>query len=222
MAQFKKEDEVIIAVNRMYLFHDEELTWQGATSDKELVEQVMKNLSNHYTAGRRGSTSEEKSDRNLELNFHYKQPIPYMVMRRGEQFFVTQRLSGGGESRLHGKLSMGIGGHMNPYYDKDGQMSLNMPFDKILSENTLRELEEEVHITSGFDINIVGLINDDSDNVGKVHLGILGFIDVPETTEVTVKETEQLAGLWYTLDELRKPEVYERLENWGKIVVDLM
>ena len=52
----------------------------------------------------------------------YKQIIPYVILRRGDEVFVTRRLSKGGEARLHGKISIGIGGHINPV-DKHGELS---------------------------------------------------------------------------------------------------
>jgi predicted NUDIX family phosphoesterase len=220
MTQIKKEDEIIVVVNRKKLFNNEELAFQGSTSDKEVVNAIMLNMDKHYRSMRRGGIKEANTPKanNAELNFDYKQPIPYIVIRRGNQYFVTERLQGGGESRLHGKLSMGIGGHMNPleyeYY------SIN----KVILENTIRELNEEISITGNGEYNIetVGLINDDLDDVGRVHIGILGFLVLEEGTEVTVKEKEQLAGHWYTLDQLKSEEVYSRLENWGKIVVDML
>lgn len=214
----KKEDEIIVTVSRKKLFEDETLTFQGNTSDKELIEKIMLNLDKYYKAMRRGGTKELDTplSKNAELNFDQKQPIPYIVIRRGAEFFVTERLEGGGESRLHGKLSMGAGGHMNPlskdYYS----------IHEVIRVNTERELEEELEITGKININPIGLINDDSELVGKVHIGILGVIDLKETDTVTVRETEQLAGSWMTLEQLKEKDTYERLENWGKIVVDMM
>jgi predicted NUDIX family phosphoesterase len=219
MTQFKKEDEIILVVNRKKLFEDESLTFQGSTSDKELVEKIMLNIDKHYKAMRRGGTSETDvpKTKNAELNFDYVQPIPYIVIKRGNLFYATQRLQGGGESRLHGKIAMGAGGHMNP-------LSENMieSFNKVLTVNTERELEEELEITGKYELKIVGLINDDSDDVNRVHIGILGFLELEEDGEVEVKETEQLAGKWCSLEQLRTPATYARLENWGKIVVDMM
>ncbi|MFJ8247239.1 hypothetical protein [Peribacillus asahii] len=214
----KKEDEIIIVVSRKNLFEDEALTFQGSTSDKELVDKIMYNMDKYYKSMRRGGTKEldVPKTKNAELNFAFKQPIPYIIIKRGDQFFVTERLEGGGESRLHGKLSMGAGGHMNPL-EKD-----YYSIDKIIAINTERELEEELDIQGEYNLNIIGLINDDSEDVSRVHIGILGFLELEEGGEVAVRETDQLAGKWYTIDELREPSTYNRLENWGKIVVNMM
>jgi len=222
MTTFKKEDEVILVASREALFENESLTFQGLNNDSESVDKIMENVDRFFRTMRRGSREEGLVDgvENAELAMNFKQPIPYIVIRKqfqGEQFFyVTQRLSGGGEARLHGKLAMGAGGHMNP-------LEKNIyPFKKVLEVNTMRELEEELEINGKVSIKTLGLINDDSDEVGQVHLGILGVIDLEFTDSVFVKETEQLSGSWLSLEELKSKEVYEKLENWGKIVVDMM
>jgi len=215
---FVKEEEIIVVVSRKKLFENESLVFQGSTKDEGIVEAIMANLDMYYKSMRRGSTKEVDVplSKNAELNFDFKQPIPYIVIRRGDQFFVTERLEGGGESRLHGKLAMGAGGHMNPL-EKE-----YFSFEHILLKNTMRELDEELDIKGNFEMNIVGLINDDSNTVGQVHIGVLGVINLELSNEVTVRETEQLAGTWMTLEQLKEEDTYSRLENWGKIVVDMM
>lgn len=212
-----KWEEIILVVNRKKLFEDETLTFQGNTTDKELVDKIMLNIDKHYKDMRRGNENDPTPKaRNAEINFDYIQPIPYIVIKRGEQFYATQRLEGAGEGRLHGKIAMGAGGHMNPL-DKD-----YYAFNLVLQDNLERELEEELDIQGKYTIKITGLINDDSDDVNRVHIGVLGFLELEESGEVTVKETEQLLGEWYTLEQLREKDTYDRLETWGKIVVDMM
>ncbi|MED3976144.1 hypothetical protein P4639_22360 [Priestia megaterium] len=222
MEQFKKEDEIVIVVSRSKLFENEELTFQGvktAKEDNELVDRVMYNLDKHYKTMRRGSTKETDIplSKNAELNTKFKQPIPYVVIRKGKEFFVTERLEGAGESRLHGKISMGAGGHMNAL---DSDM---FSFNSVLNDNTQRELEEELYMETASEAfpKIIGLINDDSEPVSEVHIGILGVIELNEGDNVTVREVDQLKGEWMTLETLKSEGVYERLENWSKIVVDM-
>jgi predicted NUDIX family phosphoesterase len=202
-----KMDEIIIVVPRMELFEDEMLAFQGTESRQRNIVRLMNNIGAYYTAMRRGDAEE---------NVAFKQPIPYAVIRRGNEFYMYERLSGGGEGRLHNKLSLGAGGHMNPI---EGVHK----FSEVLSINLDRELEEELDITDkNAKINIIGFINDDSDEVGQVHVGVLCTVDIAEDAEVTVRETEQLAGRWITLEELKSDEIYSRLENWSKIVVNIM
>ena len=68
----------------------------------------------------------------------YKQIIPYVVLRRGDEIFMTRRLKKGGEARLHGLMSIGVGGHINPVDDIDRE--------SVLLRGLERELDEEVEI----------------------------------------------------------------------------
>ncbi|MEI3063149.1 MAG: hypothetical protein V8S72_09590 [Oscillospiraceae bacterium] len=68
----------------------------------------------------------------------YKQIIPYVVLRRGDEIFMTRRLKKGGEARLHGLMSIGVGGHINPVDDVDRE--------NVLLRGLERELDEEVEI----------------------------------------------------------------------------
>lgn len=210
-----KWEEIIVVADRKSVFENETLTFQGSISDKSLVDRIMSNIDKNQKTMRRGNDNDPTPKaNNAEINLDYLQPIPYIVIKRGDQFYATQRLQGAGEGRLHGKIALGAGGHMNPL---DGAS-----IGEVIEENTKRELEEELDIQGKYTLEMIGLINDDSDDLNRVHIGVLGFLELEETGEVTVKETEQLLGQWYTLDELRDREIYERLENWGKIVVDLL
>lgn len=213
----RKEDEIIVVVPRDELFENNTRLFQGVEQDKETVAMLMDTMGKHRSTMRRGSEEELDTplERNAELNTAFKQPIPYIIVKKGEKMFVTERLAGSGEGRLKGKLSMGLGGHMN---EKDTSLSM----EELIRINTERELEEEVYLEGEGAVRIIGLLNDDSDPTGYVHIGVLGFLELEETQDMTIKETDVLAGYWYTLEELSNPEIYDRLENWGKIVVDLL
>jgi len=131
--------------------------------------------------------------------------------------FVYERLNGGGEGRLHNKLSIGVGGHMNMVDSDD--------FSDALAINLYRELTEELKFDTNnpdVDVKVLGLINDDSEDVSKVHLGVLAMIDVSEDTVIEVREKEELAGSWKTIDELKEQETYDRLESWSQIVMSIL
>lgn len=209
-----KWEEIIIVAKRSEVFENEKLTFQGSLSDKASVDKIMYNIDKCYKTMRRGNVLDSTAkSKNAEVNLDYLQPIPYIVIKRGNQYYATKRLSGAGESRLHGKIAMGAGGHMNPLEDW-------RIIHDVVKANTERELEEELEITGTYDLRVVGLINDDSDNVNRVHLGILGFLELEDSGEVCVREVDQLQGNWYTIEELL--DSYEQLENWGKIVVDMV
>ncbi|TDQ42852.1 hypothetical protein [Aureibacillus halotolerans] len=198
-----KMDEAIIVVPRQQLFKD--TIFHGLCQEKQQIENVMQQMEAHYTTMRRGDAEENEA---------YKQPIPYVVVRRGQAYFVYERLSAGGEERLHNKLSLGVGGHQNPCDQED--------FTAILQENLLRELEEELTFdrSQPFTLTPVGLINDDNDAVGRVHVGILLILDVEPETNIQVRETDVLKGSWQKADELNQQ--YDRFESWSQFVIDTL
>lgn len=206
-----KMDEQIIVVKRALLFGDgisNDLTFQGTEKSEASVAELEKRMAEYYEVMRRGDA---------EANPAYKQPIPYALLRRGNQYFTYERLGGGGEQRLHGKLSIGVGGHMNKV---EGAQS----FKQVLSVNLHRELNEELIINGAAEseIRAIGLINDDATDVGRVHIGLLVAIDFPESASVIVREKDKLEGKWLTLSELLGKETYGRLESWSAFAVDLL
>ena len=137
----------------------------------------------------------------------YKQIIPYVVLRQGDKIFTTRRLNKGGETRLHGKVSIGIGGHINPVDETSKE--------KVLMRGLERELDEEVSIEKRGELVPVGVINNDTNDVGSVHLGLCFTMEVHG--EVKVKETEKLEGLWLTVPELM--EYWDNMEEWTQIAI---
>ncbi len=201
-----KMDEIIIVSKRTEVFANETLTFQGVNSDKETTKQIVENISKSFTTMRRGDAEE---------NEDYKQPIPYCVIKRGNQVFSYKRLSGGGETRLHNQISLGVGGHLNNVEGLD--------FLGVLEDGLQRELEEELFINKDkLKLETVGLINDDENDVGRVHIGMLVVGEIPGDEEVTVRETDQLLGEWITVEDLKKPEIYDSLETWSQFVVDIL
>lgn len=203
-----KMDEIILAAPRSDVFQNEMLTFQGVNSEDERIVKIMAQIEAHFFEIRRGDAEEDP---------RFKQPIPYVVIRRDDEVFVYERLAGGGESRLHNKLSLGFGGHMNPM---EGASS----FSEVLKQNTDRELAEELYIREEDKQNIVtlGLINDDENDVGKVHIGILSALQLASAAQVEVKEKDQIAGRWMKLSELKEENVYQRLEAWSQFVADIL
>lgn len=202
-----KMDEIIIVARRSKVFENEHFCFQGTEQNQTFVERIVENISNSFELMRRGDA---------ETNFDYLQPIPYAVIKRGKEIFLYERLKGAGESRLHNKLSLGVGGHMNEIEDA-------VNFEEVLTENLFREVTEELNVgDQEIQLQPIGLINDDENEVGRVHIGILVIIHVPEGQEVTVRETDQLDGKFVSLEELKQKETYDRLENWSKIAVNIL
>jgi len=202
-----KMDEMILVAKRNALFGErDELVFQGVTTDKELATKIINYLSQNIEVMRRGDAEE---------NLTYKQPIPYVVIKKGEQVYAYKRLSGGGESRLHSKLSIGFGGHMNQTDD--------VSFVDILMTNLQRELDEELEIKyHTYRLKPVGLINDDNNEVGKVHIGLLYTFEIDDEATIEVKEKDQIEGFWLDIKDLKNDEIYNNLESWSQFVADVL
>lgn len=161
-------------------------------------EEMLDIIVNHHEFISRPAAEEDPS---------YKQIIPYVVLTQKGRVFTTRRLNKGGESRLHGKLSIGIGGHINPVDETDRR--------SVLMKGLERELEEEVYIQHRGELVPQGFINDDGNGVGAVHLGLCFSMEVEG--EVSVKEAEKLSGAWMSLQELK--EEYDNMETWSQIAL---
>lgn len=137
----------------------------------------------------------------------FKQPIVYAVVRRGAEVFVMERLSGGREARLHGACSVGVGGHVDTPFAPEGALI-----------GALRqEWAEEVEADFVPEFRFVGFVNDDSIEVGRVHLGFVYEVQAPPEAELRIRETHKLAGRWMSLAEA--VELGERLETWSLFVL---
>jgi predicted NUDIX family phosphoesterase len=134
----------------------------------------------------------------------WKQLIPYVVVRDGEHTFLMERTEAGGDPRLHRKASIGVGGHLNPV-DR-GQ-------DPLMA-GLAREWAEEVEAPWQPAFELVGLLNDDSNPVGAVHLGVV--FTVQAQGPISVRETEKLSGRMASPAEVA--DAWPRLETWSQLV----
>jgi predicted NUDIX family phosphoesterase len=150
--------------------------------------------------------------RELELDPSWKQPIPYAVaLYRLEgapasdtQLFWMDRLAGGSDKRLHGRASFGVGGHISP---SDGGIMAALT----------REWVEEVATPSLPTFAPVGLLNDDGDDVGRVHLGVV-FIATLTSPDIHIRETHKLAGSLVPVSEALRRR--DELEGWSARLID--
>lgn len=201
-----KMDELIIVSPRKEVFDNEKLTFQGLETNQSATKKIVDNIARTYSIMRRGDAEEYPN---------YKQPIPYLAIKRGDEVFTYKRLTGGGETRLHNQISIGVGGHLN---DVEG-----LDFYGVLADGLQRELEEELFINKEkLQLNTIGLINDDSNDVGKVHIGMLVIGELPLDEKVTVQETDQLLGEWIKIEDLKQPDIYNSLESWSQFVADIL
>jgi predicted NUDIX family phosphoesterase len=102
----------------------------------------------------------------------YKQLIPYVIMAYGDSYLCYARGRGTDEPRLAEKVSIGIGGHINP---SDTMPLFHENLQQVYLNAVAREVAEEVRVGTEHEDKIVGLINDDSNEVGQVHFGIVHF-----------------------------------------------
>ena len=135
----------------------------------------------------------------------YKQLIPYVVVRDGARTFLMQRSDAGGDPRLHSKASIGVGGHLNPVDDVADPLIAGLR----------REWSEELVADWEPEFRLVGLLNDDSNAVGSVHLGVVFTIEAAGRT-VDVRERDKLRGQFVTTSEVRS--AWDHLETWSRLV----
>lgn len=139
----------------------------------------------------------------------HKQLIPYVVVRDGGRTFLMQRTAAGGDARLHGKASIGVGGHLNPVdHGEDALMA-----------GLRREWDEELEAAWEPEFRLVGLLNDDSNPVGTVHLGVVFEVDAAGRP-VEVREHEKLTGAFAATEELA--ETWDRLETWSQLAAEAL
>lgn len=142
----------------------------------------------------------------------HKQLIPYCIFRCGDRILHYTRGKSGGESRLHAKISVGVGGHVNPVDTGGGKTGPDAYHAAVT-----REIEEELELPEEHRHRVIALLNDDSNPVGQVHLGIVHLVDL-QTDQVSSRE-DALADLMFSrLSELNGP-LFERLETWSAFCV---
>lgn len=195
-----KADEKVLVVRRTLL---EELgSFQGFRRDAQRYLEVFLRKENNFFAPR--STAE--TDPSL------KQIIPYAVFTCEGRILRYVRGGKSGEQRLAAKSSIGIGGHIND--TDEGVFAFNAGAYRVAVE---REIAEELRLGGGFSDRVVGLINDDSTEVGAVHLGVVHLVELeskevqPGEAAITQLEFVEPGALLATR---------ENLETWSQIVLD--
>ncbi|HEY5033664.1 MAG TPA: NUDIX hydrolase [Candidatus Dormibacteraeota bacterium] len=187
--------EQVLCVKREDIFPDG--AWHGFVSDR--LEERQAVIREHHFFMARAKVEDDPN---------YQQIIPYVVFRHGDQYFLTHRLRASSEKRLRKQYSLGLGGHINP-----GDLEAGDP----IQDGLKREWEEEVIYDGSFETKLIGLLNDESSPVSKVHLGVVFLVD-GDTPNIAIRETDKLAGELLTLDEMRI--YYLGMESWSQMVYD--
>jgi predicted NUDIX family phosphoesterase len=142
----------------------------------------------------------------------HKQIIPYAIIAHGDRVLHYVRGKKAGEQRLVAKGSIGIGGHMN-----DTDESLFAWDEEAYRAGVEREVTEEVRIDTTFNDQIVALLNDDSTEVGRVHLGVVHVFKLSQP-KVTKREAMITSLEFLTREELLGRR--DSLETWSQLCVD--
>ena len=187
--------EQVLCVKREDIFPDG--AWHGFVSE---------GLERHQAVIREHHVFMPRAD--VEDDPNYQQIIPYVVFRHDDRYFLTHRLRASSERRLRKQYSLGLGGHINP-----GDLEGGDP----IQDGLKREWEEEVIYEGSFEAHLIGLLNDESSPVSKVHLGVVFLVD-GDRPEITIRETDKLAGELLTLNEMRI--YYLGMESWSQMVYD--
>ena len=187
--------EQVLCVRREDMFPDG--AWHGFVTDNlERAQDIIR--TKHFF----------KPRAEVEDDPSYQQIIPYVVFRHGDRYLLTHRLRASSERRLRKQYSLGVGGHINP-----GDLQSGDP----IADGLKREWQEEVAYDGQFEAQMLGLLNDESAPVSKVHLGVVFLVD-GDTPNIAIRETKKLGGELLTLDEMRA--LYLQMESWSQIVYD--
>jgi predicted NUDIX family phosphoesterase len=201
-----KEEQVLVVERRVF---EEVGTFRGLNFD------VQRYLDRLFAPGRPRFMPRPQAEKDPT----HKQLIPYVIMTCGGRYLTYVRGKRAGETRLVGNRSIGIGGHINP---GDNLVPLFFEHDPQYIRDTYeaavqREVEEEVNVESGHCDHIVALLNDDSNEVGQVHLGIVHcwVLDAPQ-----VSRREQMITQMEFLTPEELHAVRDQMETWSQLCLD--
>lgn len=204
MAKKKYEDENVLVISRD-LF-DELGSFQGLSLEPwSYLGAILAPANNYFL------------DRNeAEDDPSHKQIIPYVIFQAGDKYLHYVRGAKGGEKRLASKGSLGIGGHVNDT-DVDPENRAETVDKVTYTKGVEREIREELKIVGPYTQRIVALINDDSNAVGKVHLGVVHLIQL-ESENVKANEASIEKLEFLDIEELTK--LRKKMESWSQICFD--
>lgn len=184
-----KEDEKVLVVPRDIIF--KEGSWQGIRTSN--LDYYLDLIKGNYQFRKRSE---------VENNPYWQQIIPYIVFSFKDKYFLYRYLEKAGEERLKKDYILGIGGHINSIDVKHGE--------DVLEVGMMREWQEEVDFQGNIlEKKLVGILNDDTRPVEKVHIGLI-YHFIGDNPEISVKETNNMNGELVDLKELGR-----RVENTG-------
>ncbi len=186
-----KKDEKILVIKRKHLFHEGE--WTG-----------LKQVSFDSYLGIITQKQEFAWRSEVEEDTNYKQIIPYLVFRHQGKYFLMQRKSTSSEGRLSSKFSLGIGGHIRQEDIKG----------KSIFDWAHREFHEEIEYDGTCSIQPLGILNDESNAVGQVHIGF-AFLLEGDSNNINIR-SELKQGNLVPKGTCKKH--LDRMETWSQII----
>jgi len=150
-----------------------------------------------------------------ETNEDYRQPIIYSMLEFEDDGFLLYQRAGGGEKRLNGLLSVGIGGHV----DKGDADKATTVLD-ILENSFIREYQEEVDDPTPFNnssFKYESIFRGNATPVDRVHMAIFANYYTPSSFwDVTFNEGSVIGsvelGVLLRLS-LQRPDIFETWTN---------
>lgn len=225
MVNWKKVDKknhLVLVIPRKALFGEKNERYFEGFSKINLSKEIEEN-SGFLTRGKPKSKESLTNDGLFaESDKNYKQLLPYLVIINKEKKKVyaykrATKTTHVHESRLHGNWSWGVGGHLD-FNEKIFEGDVG----SFIKEGLMREFYEEVSLENGRlkNLQLIGFINDDSNSVGEVHLGIL-FFGETDSTEITPNDLESTEGKFLTFDELEEIATNPSIncDNWSRILL---
>jgi len=197
------QEEQVLVIERKVL--EQVGIFQGLNFD---IEQYLKNI---FVPGVPRFMLRAQAEKNPA----YKQLIPYVIMTCNGKILTYVRGKRAGETRLVGNRSIGIGGHINPI-DADNSSLFAYLYDNYLNA-VQREVAEEVSVDTSHTDRIVALLNDDSKEVGQVHLGIVHLWTL-DTPNVIRREQMITQMSFMALSELQ--QLRDTMETWSQLCLD--
>ena len=195
MASWRAEE--VLVVPRAEIFPDG--AWHGFIHDD--LDRYLGIVAERRQFRARGEVEEDPD---------YQQIIPYLVFRSGDRYLLTRRLKQSSEKRLRHLYSLGVGGHINRVDVADEAADP-------VEEGLRREFDEEVVYEGSWTHRLIGLINDDSNDVSRVHLALVFEIS-GDRPEISIRETGKLEGELLKLEEMKM--YYLDMESWSQLIYD--
>lgn len=209
-----KHAEKVLVVRRSDIFKDG--VWHGLRTEN--FKKTLKTISTKYKFLPRSQVEEDA---------RWQQIIPYLIFEANGKIFLMKRKAEHTDKRLASMYSIGVGGHINKSDVKELPRQISRQAksqrvqggkeDRILNW-ARREFEEEINYEGKYKAEFLGLINDDSNDVGLVHLGLVIHL-IGDLSVISVKD-EHKSGKLLSLLEVSKR--YRNMETWSRIVYDFL